>query len=99
MFRLALALGRDVREIELWPSRLISEWMAYSQIDPIPDSNWQTGLIASTMCNLWSKSKTKPEDFIPRIRVTQRQSSETHLALFKGIAAAQKAKAQSKMRS
>ena len=67
LFKLALALGKDVREIEAWPSPLISEWLAYDQLDPIPDPNWLAGMQAATMVNLWSKSRSKPDDFIPRV--------------------------------
>jgi len=94
MFKLALALGKDIREIEAWPSPLISEWMAYDQIEPIPDSWYQAGIIASTMVNLWSKSKMAPTEFIPRVR-TRRQSVEEQLMIFRGIAARQAAQVAS----
>ena len=92
MFKLAVALHLDVREIESWPSPLVSEWMAYDQIEPIPDSWYQTGIIASMMVNLWSKTRSRPEDFVPRVRRTRWQSPEQQLAIFRGIAAAQAAR-------
>jgi hypothetical protein len=94
LFRLALALGRTVRELEEgMDSRELSEWLAYCQIDPLPDSHWQTGLLASTMTNLWSKSRTSPEDFIPRPRTRRRRSGAELLARFRGIADAANARA------
>lgn len=76
-----------MRELEAWPSPLISEWMAYHMIEPLPDANWHTGLLASMMANLWSKgAKTKPEDFIPRV-APRRRSPEELLAKFRVVAA------------
>jgi hypothetical protein len=82
-------MGRTVRELEgSIDSREITEWMAYNQLDPIPDSNWQTGLLASVMVNLWSKTKAKPEDFIPRVKRARRQSIEEMCAVMKGLPSA-----------
>ncbi len=91
-FRLALALGRDVREIFEWPSSLISEWLAYDQLDPIPDSNWQTGLLASIMANAWGSKKTRPEDWIPRVKTRRRQSMAEQRSILLGAAIAAEAR-------
>ena len=96
MFKLALALGKDVREIARWPSKLISEWMAYDQIDLIPDHPWLAAMIAATNTNLWSKRNIDPEDLLPRRRPMRRSTTESHLALFKGISAGQEAKEKSR---
>jgi hypothetical protein len=90
---LALALGRTVWELERsMDSAEVSEWMAYNQLDPLPDQAWQTGLICSTMVNLWSKGKTKPDDFIPRVRQTRRQSPQEQFAIMQGLASIQQAR-------
>jgi hypothetical protein len=87
---LALALKRTVRELEhSIDSTEISEWLAYNQLDPLPDSNWQTGLLASTMVNLWSKTRTKPEDFIPRAKQSRRQSVEDMYMAMRGACRSQ----------
>ncbi len=73
----------------------LSEWLAYHQLEPIPDPNWHTGLIASLMVNLWSKSKTRPEDFIPRARRLKSRPVQTpaeQLARFQALAAAHNAR-------
>jgi hypothetical protein len=83
-----LALGRTVRELEASiDSSELTEWMAYNQIEPIPDSNWHTGLLASVMCNLWSKSRSKPDDFIPRVKHSRRQSVEEMYLAMRGATA------------
>jgi len=66
----------DVRQVLSWPSTLISEWMAYDQLDVIPDPNWQFGLIASILANSWGRCKSKPEDWIPRARKSRKRQSE-----------------------
>jgi hypothetical protein len=56
-----------VRELlERIDSRELSEWLAYFKIEPLPDPFWIGGLQCSTLVNLWSKSRTTPEDFMPR---------------------------------
>lgn len=80
-------------------SRELSEWLAYHQIEPLPDANWHAGLIASTMCNLWSKSKVRPEDFIPRVKTSARKSDAELLAKFRGVAAAANARAKAEGRA
>ncbi len=75
-FKLAVALHKDVREVLGWPSSLISEWMAYDQMEPFPDSWWQMGMLATIMCGAWGGKKTRPEDFIPRVRTRRRRQTE-----------------------
>lgn len=62
--------------------------MAYHQIEPIPDHNWLAGMIASTQVNLWSTTKTTPDDFIPRPRPVRVQSTDAMLAHFGAVASA-----------
>lgn len=48
-----------------------SEWLAYSQLDPLPDLNLSTGVIAHTVAaGLWSGKGSRPkiEDYTPRGR-------------------------------
>lgn len=69
MFKLALQLGyRSVRELEAhMDSNELTEWIAYSQVEPFPDSWMQTGVVASTIANSnSSKKKFKPDDFMPQ---------------------------------
>ncbi|CEF48255.1 unnamed protein product [uncultured bacterium] len=74
-----------MREIETWPSPLVSEWLAFSLLEPMPDSNWQFGMLASVMVNLWSKTRAKPSDFIPVPR--ERPSGKEMQAKFQAFAA------------
>ncbi len=97
LFRLALSLGMTVGELlDRMDSAELTEWMAYNQLEPLPDPWLQTGISTSMMVNLWSKTRCKPEDFIPRARRSRRQSVEDQLAIFRGIAARQDARAQIK---
>ncbi len=91
-FKLALALGKDVREVLGWPSPLISEWLAYDQLDPLPDSWYQTGILASITANAWGKSKHRPEDFIPRVKTRRKQSIEEQMVILGAIAMRQQKK-------
>lgn len=65
MFRLGFALGKTIDEIEQLDSRQLSEYLAYSNLYPMYDEWLAHGIQCSTMANLWSKTKTKPKDFIP----------------------------------
>jgi hypothetical protein len=95
LFRLALLLGRTVGELECGMSSLeLSEWLAYSQLDPLPDPQRQTALLATLLVNLWSKQRVRLEDFLPRVPTGRRQSSEEHLRFFETVAAQQAARAR-----
>lgn len=76
MFRLALALGKTVREIETgMDSAELSEWIAYTNIEPLADP-WQIGALqCALMANCWSsgKKRFRVEDFLPKSK-THRQS-------------------------
>lgn len=45
----------------------LSEWLAYDRIEPLPDSYWQSALIASTVANAMGSGKKthKLADFLP----------------------------------
>lgn len=74
----------------------LTEWMAYNQLEPLPDPWYQTGLTTSMMVNLWSKTRSRPEDFIPAPRRRRRQTVEEQLAIFQGIGAVQNAREKAK---
>jgi hypothetical protein len=48
-------------------SQELSEWLAFNDLEPLPDSYWQTGLVCATLANLWTaKGKSyDPHDFMP----------------------------------
>lgn len=69
-------------------SRLLSEWMAYFDIFPMPDPWLQTGQLASTMANLWSsrRKRFRPEEFMPERKLEggakpERQSVRDMMAI------------------
>jgi len=70
LFRLALALGKSVAEIEgTMSSREISEWMAFYRLEPWGDdrADLRTGIVASTIANVNRGKDTKsyqPQDFM-----------------------------------
>jgi len=52
-------------------SRELSEWLAFAQLDPLPDPHLSAGLIAHTVAAAnWSGKGSRPklEDYIPRGR-------------------------------
>ncbi len=69
MFRLARTLHYTVQDLldHLGEDEL-DLWVAFDQIEPLPDSWLETGTIASTVFNMLRSSETAPQrpiDFIP----------------------------------
>jgi len=53
------------------PSAEFSEWLAYAQIEPLPNPNQSTALIAHSIgAGLWSGKGRRPkfEDYMPKAR-------------------------------
>jgi len=80
MFRLALALGRTVSELERdMPSSELTEWMSYYKLEPFGQErdNWHSAQIASILANV-NRRKNAPavpvDDFMYRDRTTRKQS-------------------------
>lgn len=78
-----------VRELgERMDSAELSEWMAYQRIEPLPDPFWIGGVIASTMANIHTEKKFKPEDFMPKRTAPPQSAAEgiararAYIALF-----------------
>ena len=71
MFRLALAMGRPVREmLASMGSDELTEWMAYYQLEPFGDyrADYRSGVVASTFANAHRAKDAnpfRPEDFMP----------------------------------
>jgi hypothetical protein len=70
MFRLALALGRTVAELEETMSgRELTEWMAYDSLEPFGEqrADLRSGIVASTIANCHRSRGPafKPQDFMP----------------------------------
>lgn len=72
-------------------SEEVSEWMAFDQLEPLPDVSWSSGMVAATMCNLWGKRTKpfKPNDFMPVYRQTKTHSPEQDMALLDAMIARQ----------
>jgi len=89
LFRLALALGRTVAELESsLGSRELTEWLAYYKLEPFGQErdNWHTGVLASMYANVHKasgKPASKPSDFIYGAKDTtkERQTVSTFAAL------------------
>ncbi len=99
MFKLALACSQpDVRVIEELPSTLISEWLAYDQLDRIPDSYWQTGLLCSVIANAMGSRRRRftPDEFIPRQQPKRVQSIDEMMKVMQGVSALQAARESQK---
>ncbi len=57
--------------LERVPSRLISEWMEYANLEPFGEerADLRAGIVASTMANVWrgkNGKAAKPGDFMPK---------------------------------
>lgn len=93
MFQLALALGMTVREIETkMDSREFSEWIAFTNIEPLPDPWLIGGQQCALMANMWTTGKRfRPEDFMPTVKPTKKQSNTEFKSRMNAIAAKQNA--------
>jgi len=52
-------------------SRELSEWLAYAGLEPLPDLNLSTGVVAHTIASAnWSGKGSRPklDDYIPKGR-------------------------------
>jgi hypothetical protein len=74
-------------------SKELSEWVAYDQLDHIPDQYWIGAQICQVMAMVMGtgKKKYKVEDFIPRVRPVRIMSGEQGLAMMQMITAMAKA--------
>lgn len=54
-----------------------SEWLAYSQIEPLPDLYWVGAMICRTIARSLGGSKAELKDFLPRTRPAARQSGRS----------------------
>jgi len=80
VFKLALLLGKSVGEIETtMSSSELTEWLAYSQVEPLPDAHWDAALIAYTTSRSMG-GKGHFEDFLPKT-VKQKRKSEPKVKL------------------
>lgn len=89
---MALHLGKTVRQLlsEL-DSEELSEWLAYDQLEPLPDAHWDSGMMASTVVNMFSKTnrRYKPTDFMPHYRISGRHDPEQDMAILDAMIAGQ----------
>lgn len=82
LFRLALALGRTVAELEASLSqRELLEWAEFYSIDPFGGfrADIQTGILSTVIASVIGGNKrAKPSDFMPlqKVRVSAEQSRE-----------------------
>lgn len=67
--RLCLALGHTLKEFDenSYPHEL-EYWLAYNQIEPIPQPWLQAGVIASTVARANGSKTAKPSGFMPAHR-------------------------------
>jgi len=64
------------RTQRLVTAREFQEWQEAYAIEPWGDDWLQAGTIAATMVNMWSKSKVKPERFIPSVKSSRKKTAE-----------------------
>jgi Protein of unknown function (DUF4035) len=92
VFRLALALGRPVREmLASMCSDELTEWMAYYQLEPFGDyrADYRSGVVASTFANAHRAKDAnpfRPEDFMPFLEKKKPQEEiPLNVARFKAM--------------
>lgn len=79
VMRLALALGKSVRELlDCMDSAELANWLAYDQISPFGSERTDLGaaIVASTVANVWrgkGQKAYKVDDFLPKF--THKQAS------------------------
>lgn len=91
---MALHLGKTVRQLLLeLDSEELSEWMAYDQLEPLPDAHWDSGMMASTVVNMFGKAnrRYKPTDFMPSYKCVKEHSPEHDMAILDAMIADQEA--------
>jgi len=92
VFRLALAMGRPVREmLASMGSDELTEWMAYYQLEPFGDyrADYRSGVVASTFANAHRAKDAnpfRPEDFMPFLEKKKPQEEiPLNVARFKAM--------------
>lgn len=85
------------RLLEELDSAELMEWLAYDSVEPLPDSYWQAGMLASVLAQIHSASgkKYKPQDFMPSQEAAaerRRAAEAASLARMQAFAARQNAK-------
>ena len=71
-FRLAMLLGMSVRECQHKVSaKEFAEWLAFFQLEPMPDSWLQHGVLCQLIANALGSKTAKPQDFMPRVKKRQ----------------------------
>lgn len=92
MFRLALALGKSLAEVEALSGRELDRWKAYHEVEPLPDPHWDAAHLCSVIASVMgAKGKRYTvDDFLPRIaerKPRRRQTPEEMAAAFRAITA------------
>ena len=99
-FRLAGHLNMTVGEIERRMSAAeFREWIAFDNVDPLPDPYWSSAMLAMVIARVFGGSKTAEiADFLPaRKRAKpQRQSNAMMKSLMSVFGAKQNAQVQSR---
>ena len=77
MFRLALKLGKTVKELgDSLDVKEFAEWVAFWTCEPWGDDWRQTGSICCTTALVNGNKFSKPEDFMPSARKKDWQTEE-----------------------
>jgi len=77
MFRLALALGKTVAELERTLTiHELAEWIAYWSIEPFGDEYRQTAQICNVIALVNGNKRSRTEDFMPSARQRQQTPEE-----------------------
>jgi hypothetical protein len=69
MLRLCLMLGKSIDQIEAMPSAHLSEWLAFSRIEALPDAHFDAAQVCAVVYNRLGDGSSKAltaEDFYAR---------------------------------
>ena len=68
-FKLAMLLGKSVKQAqEEISSAEFAEWLAFFNLEPMPDSWTQHGQLMTMIARAMGDKAAQPEQFIPKVR-------------------------------
>jgi hypothetical protein len=78
-----MSVRRLLAEVD---SAELSEWLAFDRIEPLPDSYWQAGMVASVVARANGAKSCTPQDFMPARRRRPKSVEENRAAALAAFA-------------
>lgn len=58
-------MGWPLWWVDLWPAGELSRWLAYSQVEALPDAHWDAAMVARTVAAVMGGYKGGLDPFLP----------------------------------